>query len=297
MMGRDALLDSFGSKRESLHQDAMRHRDARDGFNEKTRKNAARRDELNAQVRGIVEQANARRAKRDEKNAKVREAKAERDRLNREAQEKAAKLQELRRARGGPAAATPAVPLAKLKAELRHLEYQQQTTVLTPQKEKALIELIAAKQKEIKAREGATEEDAETRAAWEDLKATKAQAEEQHALLTTYAQEAQAEHDEMAALFAQADTLRKEADAAQAEFVKTKVESDRLHRLYMDCILAMKDLDKVAHALRAPGDGQHAGPATTAEVRAEADEIFDKFRKGEKLSTEDLMLLQKAGRL
>jgi uncharacterized coiled-coil DUF342 family protein len=34
-----------------------------------------------------------------------------------------------------------------------------------------------------------------------------------------------------------------------------------------------------------------------AAAQADADEIFDKFRKGEKLSTEDLMALQKAGRL
>lgn len=311
MMGREALLDSFGSKRASLHQDAQRHRDARDLFNDKTRKNAQRRDELNAQVRGIVERANAHRAARDAKNAQVREAKAERDRLNHQAQEKVAHLQELRRRKGGAPQGGPQVPLAKLKAELKHLEYQQQTTALTPQKEKALIELIAHKMKEIKAREGAHEEDPELRAAAEELKATKAKAEEQHALLTRYAQEAQAEHDAMAALFAEADTLRKEADAAQAEFVKTKVESDRLHRLYMDCILAMKDLDRVGAALRGVGGdgasgaqedgGAHhrggGGSGVTAQARAEADEIFDKFRKGEKLSTEDLMALQKAGRL
>jgi uncharacterized coiled-coil DUF342 family protein len=292
-MQRDALLDSFGSKREALHQEAFRHREARDQFNDRTRRNAQRRDELNAQVRGIVERANAHRAKRDEKNALVREAKAERDRLNREGQEKAAKLQESRRARGPG----PAVPLAKLKAELRHLEFQHQTTALAPQKEKALIELIAAKTKEIKAREATVEEDPQAKGAWDDLRATKEKAEEQHARLTQAALEAQGEHDAMAALFAEADRLRKEADAAQAEFVKTKVESDRLHRLYMDCVLAIKDLDRVAHALRGDGDGRPQQAAASAEVRAEAEEIFDKFRKGEKLSTEDLMALQKAGRL
>ena len=301
LMGRDALLDSFGSKRESLHQDAMRHREARDAFNDKTRKNAQRRDELNGQVRALVDKANQHRSARDEKNAKVREAKAERDRHNREAQEKAARLQELRRARGGPAAGAPAVPLAKLKAELRHLEFQQQTTALTPQKEKQLIELIAQKVKEIKAREGAGEDDPELRAAFEELRVAKAKAEEHHALLTQHAQEAQAEHDAMAALFAEADGLRRQADAAQAEFVKTKVESDRLHRLYMDCVLAIKDLDRVAHTIQAVtggGNGDGAGQSHVgADARAEADEIFDKFRKGEKLSTEDLMTLQKAGRL
>ena len=305
MIGRDALLDTFHSKKEALHRDAQRHREARDVFNERTRQHSRRRDELNGQVRGIVERANQHRAKRDEMNAKVREAKAERDQLNRDAQEKLSRLQELRKARGvvpgGPGAS--AVPLAKLKAELRHLEYQQQTTVMTPKKEKELIDLISAKLKEIKARESSVEEDDELRAAQEELRAAKAKAEERHAELTRHAHEAQEEHDKMAALFAEADGLRRQADAAQAEFVKSKVESDRLHRLYMDCVLAMKDLDRVSGALR-HGAGPRGGEAGVAysgngaaSAQAEADSIFDRFRKGEKLSTEDLMALQKAGRL
>lgn len=301
MIGKDALLQTFHAKKETLHAEAQRHREARDLYNDRTRAHARHRDDLNAQVRALVEQANQHRAKRDEKNGKVRESKAERDRLNHEAQEKATRLQEMRRARGvGPGGPSSAVPLAKLKAELRHLEYQQQTTVMTPKKEKELIDLIAAKEKEVKARESAYEGDAELRAAHEELKAVKAQAEEKHAELTRHAHEAQEEHDKMAALFGQADALRAQADAAQAEFVKSKVESDRLHRLHMDAVLAMKDLDRVSGALRGPrdrADGRHEPPGAVAEAQAEAENIFDRFRKGEKLSTEDLMALQKAGRL
>lgn len=295
---RDALLDSFAQKRESLHREAQRHRQARDEHNERTRVHARQRDELNQQVRALAERANAHRTTRDDLNQQVRAAKAERDRLNREGQEKANGLSEMRRARGGPAGAGGgAVPLAKLKAELLHLETIQQTTVLAPKKEKDLIDQIAAKLKEIRAREGAHEEDAELRAAVEDLRATKALAEEQHAALTRHAADAQAEHEKMAALFAEADALRKQADAAQAEFVRAKVESDRLHRLHIDSVMAAKDLDRVIMVLRGAGSPTGAGAPGGAQAQAEAEEIFDKFRKGEKLSTEDLMALQKAGRL
>ena len=295
---RDALLDSFLAKRESLQRDAQRHRAARDEHNERTRAHAQRRDELNGKVRAVVDRANQHRTRRDELNHQVRAAKAERDRLNRDAQEKAARLHELRQARGGPAAAGGApVPLSRLKAELRHLETIQQTTVMTPKKEKEVIEQIAAKLKEIKARESVVEDDAELREAVEALRAVKAQAEEQHAALTRHAQEAQEEHEKMSALFTEADALRKEADAAQAEFVRSKVESDRLHRLHIDAVLASKDLDRVIHALRAHGTPAQGQPHVPASAQAHAEEIFDRFRKGEKLSTEDLMALQKAGRL
>ncbi len=288
---RERLIGTLAQKRERLNEQARRQREARDRLNDGTKSHAQRRDELNAQVRGLVEQANAHRARRDGLNAQVREAKAKRDELNHEAHAKGEALHALRRGRGH---AGEGVPVAKLKAEVRQLEYQQQTTVLTPQKEKALIDLIAAKLKEIKAREGEDHVDAEMKGAAEAARAAKLAAEEQHALVTRLANEAQEAHEQMAKLFGEADGIRKQADGEQAEFVKSKVEADKVHRHYIGMVGSVRDLERVLHALRLEEPGQ---PTVSQAARAEADEIFDKFRKGEKLSTEDLMALQKAGRL
>jgi uncharacterized coiled-coil DUF342 family protein len=288
---RDRLVDAFSQKRERLNEQARRQRETRDRLNDGTKAHAQRRDELNAQVRGLVEQANGHRARRDALNQQVREAKVKRDELNHEAHAKAEALHALRRGRGHEGAGVSA---AKLKAEIRQLEYQQQTTVLSPQKEKALIELIGAKLKELKAREGEDHVDAEMQGVSDAARVAKEAAEAQHAHVTHLANEAQAAHEAMAGLFAQADAIRKEADAAQAEFVKSKVEADKVHRHYIGMVGSVRDLERVLGALRLDAQGQ---PTVSQSARAEADEIFDKFRKGEKLSTEDLMALQKAGRL
>lgn len=300
MDDRAALLHDFQRKREQLNQQAHRHRELRDRMNDQTKAHAARRDEFNGQVRSLVERANQHKAKRDELNAKVKAGKARRDELNREAHGKSEALNALRRERG-MASAGSGVPLGKLRAEIKHLEYQQQTTVLTPKKERELIELIAAKLKELKEREGAYQENADVKQAYEAMKAAKAAAEEQHQAVTLLANEAQGEHDQMVQLFNQADALRKQADAAQADFVRNKVEADKVHREYIETVSAIRDLERVMGALRAggPRGDREATPsaAGSAEAQAEAESIFDKFRKGEKLSTEDLMALQKAGRL
>lgn len=290
---RESLVTDLQDKREKLNQQAHRERDVRDRLNDGTKRHAQRRDELNAQVRGLVERANAHKAKRDATNAKVREAKAARDELNREAHAKAEILQNLRRERGQTG--NEGVPLPKLRAEIKHLEYQQQTTALTPQKERALIELIGAKVKELKEREGATQETGELKTAYDEMKAAKAKAEEQHVIVTQLANEAQSEHDAMVKLFGEADVLRKQADAAQADFVKNKVEADRVHRDYIEAVMSLRDIDKIVGQLR--GVTGERGHAPSAEARAEAEDIFEKFRKGEKLSTEDLIALQKGGRL
>jgi len=301
-MERNELVHSFQAKRERLNQQAHRLREQRDKLNDETKRHSARRDELNAQVRGLVERANAHKAKRDANNQKVREAKAARDELNKVAHAKVEALQALRRDRGqgGPEGATP---IPKLRAEIKHLEYQQQTTVLSPKKEKELIELIASKLKELKEREASYQESSETKAAYEEMKAAKAAAEQAHAQVTALANEAQGEHDAMVKLFAEADALRKQADAAQQDFVRSKVEADRVHREYIETVQSARDLDRVVHALRGTtmqerGEARERHDAApTAAERAEAEDIFEKFRKGEKLSTEDLIALQKGGRL
>jgi uncharacterized coiled-coil DUF342 family protein len=299
-MERQALVDGFHEKRERLNEQAHRLRDQRDRLNDETKRHAQRREELNAQVRGIVERANAHKAKRDATNQKVREAKLTRDELNRAAHAKAEALNALRRERGGHGA-TDSASIPRLKQEVRQLEYQQQTTVLTPQKEKALIELIGAKLKELKAREASFTESADVKAAYEEMKTAKSAAEDAHAAVTALANEAQAEHDAMIKLFGEADGLRKQADAEQAEFVKHKVQADGVHRDYIERVTSIRDLERVLHALRggAPQgrDPQRERGGPTAAERAEADDIFEKFRKGEKLSTEDLIALQKGGRL
>lgn len=298
-MDRNALTDSFVSKRERLNGAAHKLRNDRDKLNDETRTHVVKRDELNAQVRGLVERANAHRAKRDATNQQVREAKGKRDELNRIAHAKVEALQELRRARGGAGPHDGSSP-AKLRAEIKHLEYQQQTTVLTPQKEKALIELIGQKLKELKEREGAFQESADMKQAYEEMKAAKTAAEEAHASVTHLANEAQAEHDAMVKLFAEADGLRKLADAEQAEFVRHKVEADKVHREYIEAVTSIRELDRVLQAMRGGSptpERRDDRPSPTAAQRAEADDIFEKFRKGEKLSTEDLIALQKGGRL
>jgi uncharacterized coiled-coil DUF342 family protein len=299
---RSALATDLSQKRERLQAQAQRHREIRDRLNDETKRHAGRRDELNAQVRALVEKANGHKAKRDQLNASVREAKVNRDQLNQEAHAKAEALTALRRERGGTGGPATGIPLPKLRAEIKHLEYQQQTTVLTPKKEKELIDLIAAKQKELREREAAYEEHADVKRAYDEMRAAKTAAEEQHHAVTLLATEAQQEHDAMVALFHEADGLRKQADAEQAEFVRHKVEADRTHRDFVESISAVRDIDRVVGALRGGAPrGERERPLVTSEAQAaaqaDADEIFDKFRKGEKLSTEDLMALQKAGRL
>jgi uncharacterized coiled-coil DUF342 family protein len=287
-----ALLEELELKRERENVEAERRRRRRDELNEKTRGWVEKRDELNAQARAFVEQASRHRQRRDELNAQVQEAKAERDKWNRKVAELQEKLSDLKRKR----LPRRGVPLGKLKRELRALEFRQQTTVLTVEKERELVEMLSRLKTEIEQREKELEENEEIRAVLEDVRKARDTAEAFHKQVGELADKAQKEHDEMVALYEKSDEVRRLADQAQEEFIKTKMAADEEHRKHIEHIRQVHDYDKIIHGIR---QKTRFGAAyeTEESMKRQAEEIFDRFKRGEKLSTEDLMTLQKSGYL
>ena len=286
------LLEELEQKRHLHNLEAEKHRKIRDELNEKTREWVEKRDALNAKVRELVDQAAKHREVRDEMNAKVREAKENRDHWNKivnELSEKVGKIKKENLPKSGPS-------ISRLKKDLKNLEFKQMTSVLSKDKEQELIEQMASIQNQIKEREKAYESNEEVKNAVKELREAKEKAEAYHREDSEYAEKAQSAHDAMIALYEQADAVRKEADAAQEAFVANKIRADEEHKLHIENIRQVHDYDKIISGMR-----QKARKAKRKEdetsAKEEAEKIFDRFKAGEKLSTEDLMALQKSGYL
>ena len=289
------MLDELQLKREKENQEAERHRHRRDELNDKTREWVEKRDSLNAQVRGLVDEATQHRIQRDDLNAQVKVAKEERDQHNKHVNEILERLNEAKRKR----LPRGAVPISKLRRDLKALEFKQMTSVLTVDKERALVDEMARIQAELKKLEKAFDENEEVRKLNEELHSARDKAEAAHKRVSDLAEQAQKEHDAMSALYELSVVRRKEADQAQEEFIKTKMLADEEHRKHIEHIREVHDYDKIIHGSWVK---QRGGMAVSAEeaavdVKKEAEEIFERFKKGEKLSTEDLMTLQKSGYL
>ena len=287
--------ESVGDLDERREQEivlAEKHRRRRDELNDKTREWMEKRDALNGEVRTLVEEAVQHRELRDKLNNEVREAKAERDRLNRRVNELGDALNEVRRQRQPKAA----VPAGKLRRDLKELEFRQMTSVLSVEKERVLIEEMGHLRAQLDKIEKALEGDVEVKKFKDDLHAAKEEAESAHRHVGQLAEQAQTEHDEMTRLYEKSDGLRREADKAQEEFIKTKMAADEEHRKHIDRIRRVHDMDKLAHGYSARMRKGQPAEAETSGIR-EAEQIFERFKKGEKLSTEDLMALQKSGYL
>ncbi|MBI0583857.1 MAG: phosphoserine phosphatase [Methanomassiliicoccus sp.] len=285
-------MEELEQKRQLHNVEAERHRKARDELNEKTREWVEKRDTLNAKVRELVDQAAKHRESRDQLNVKVRESKEQRDKWNKvvnELNEKVTQIKKDNLPKMGP-------PVSKLKKELKNLEFKQMTSVLSKEKEQELIEQMGQLQAQIKDREKAYDQNEEVKNAIKELRDAKEQAESHHRSVSESAEKAQSEHDAMIALYEQADSLRKEADGAQESFIANKVNADDEHKKHIENIRQVHDYDKIIAGMR-----QKARKAKKkddeASAKEEAEKIFDKLKAGEKLSTEDLMALQKSGYL
>ena len=286
------VMEELEIKRERENGEAERHRRRRDELNEKTREWIARRDELNSQVRTFVEEAMVHRQKRDELNAQVKRVKEERDGGNRRVNELSDLVNELKHRK----LPRGAVPLSRLKRDLRDLEFKQMTSVLPQGKEMELIKEMTRAQGEIRKLEAALEQDAEVKKALDELRDAKEKAETAHRAVGQLAEQAQQEHDLMTELFEKSDEMRRQADLAQEEFIKAKMIADEEHRKHIDHIREVHDYDKIIQGIRMKSSKERVETEGVSAKR-QAEIIFERFKRGEKLSTEDLMTLQKSGYL
>ncbi len=289
-MTETELIPELEEKRTRHNSDAERHKRQRDELNEKTREWADRRDQLNAQVRRLIEEANAKREMRDKLNAEVREVKAKRDEYNRKFNELSDKVIDLKREKMPRSGQS----IRKFKAELRALEKRHMTSVLSVEKERALVEEMGELSKRIKAMEKEMEQFTEVKVAEQEAHDAKDLAEGFHKQVSEFAEKAQSEHDAMLKLYEEADKLRKEADDAQEKFIEAKLTADEEHRQHIDHIRQVHDFDKLISGIR-DKTRKARKEKDDDTAKREAEEIFDKFKSGEKLSTEDIMVLQKSG--
>ena len=263
----------------------------------------AKRDRLNAEARATAEErsrildelhaksadAQDHRRNRDALNGMVREEKRLREEWNHKLQELGDQVQELKRER------TPkpgAVPVWRLKKELKELEFRHMTTALTGDQEKRLIEEMKRLEAAIREQDAELRQNPEVEKTLEAFNEARTEAEKHHALVGQYAEEAQREHEAMVALYEEVDELRRQADEVQAKLLEVKGQADEAHRGHIAAIEEVRDIEKLLFATR----GGRAPPSWSAAEAPREEDFLARLKKGEKVSTEDLLELQKSGR-
>ena len=285
----DLSVSELKAYRRDLDQKAEKLRKRRDELNVGSRTHSQARNDLNASVRELMDKGKELRTQRDEVNVIVVAGRDERRKLAEEASEQREIFRKIKRTRlrgKGPS-------VGLLKREMQELELKQQTTALSTTKERELLEKMAALQGRINEMDAHLEQDEEVRDAREahrEAQPRHRQAQREMQRIRSKAQEA---HERMNKTLDEGYELRRKAHGEQKAFVRCKEEADDVHRRYIDTIREIQKIDKLLAGRRKAAGSM----ASMAETQASAEELFQQFLSGEKLSTEQLMVIQKAGLL
>jgi uncharacterized coiled-coil DUF342 family protein len=173
------------------------------------------------------------------------------------------------------------------------MEYRQQTEVFTTDKERELIEKIKQMKGQVKEQEAELEQNKEMRTKISSARDFRKDASELHAKVTELAELAQKHHDLMVESYRKADKSREAADMAHKSFVEAQESADAEHKFFIACQKELRDYDKVISGLRKKTKKVKVTKEQKA-VRQEAEHLFQNFRAGEKLTTDDILLLQRS---
>ena len=278
------------TKKDEYQKNANDLKEKRNQLHLKSKKLADERDSLNSSIREMRNKITDHKQRRDELNERVKHAKEQRNKLNKSYSEIKKKIEMLERERSQASGTN----LNELRKQLRTLENEQMTQPMSSHKEKKLIEVISEIHTKIKEQEDRLNKDPKLKKAIEEEKIIKQKAEKHHDLVEKLATRAQEEHEGMIQLIKQLDNLTKKVNVIQETIVMTKIEADNVHKDFIECVDKIHDLERqISVSQEKKRRTKKAEEVTIAQM--EANEIFERFKRGEKLSTEDLMALQKAG--
>lgn len=288
MVGIETLEELQG-RRVKLTQDAGEHRAGRDEKNRKANEYASKRDELNQKTKELLEVAQENKKLREEHNHLVAENKIKRDELKEKADEIYSKVDSYQKNNKLGSYRS----LKEIKKKIDRLEFRQQTNVLSVDKERAIVSLISELQEEFNRHKQQFEEDEELRKLLKEAQKYRGKASTYHDKVVEYANLAQSYHDTMIKTFKEVDKVRAEADAAHKRFVTAQKGADKLHHSFIKAQKEIRNFDKIIVILKRKAR-EAEKHKEKAETREKAEELFDQFRKGEKLSTGDILFLQRS---
>jgi len=283
------MLNDLMEKRKKTLAESEEHKNRRNDLNANASKFARERNTLNNQTREYVEDAQKNKDLRDKYNQEVLDIKAQRNENNDKANVLFEDIEAFKKEHG----TQKNRGVKELQKQIEYMEYRQQTEVFTTDKERELIDKIKQMKSQVREQEAELEQNKEMRTKITEAREFRRMASELHAKVTEVAELAQKHHDLMVESYRKADKSREAADAAHKSFVEAQEAADAEHKFFIACQKELRDYDKVISGLRKKTKKVKVTKEQKA-VRKEAESLFKNFRAGEKLTTDDILLLQRS---
>jgi uncharacterized coiled-coil DUF342 family protein len=252
---------------------------------------AQKRDRLNERFKATREEIATVKIERDRANEKVKELKLNRDKARTRMHQKIQELKSLRTAVGETSRKKPASTRQSLEQRFDSLEWKIQTTPLTLDEEKRVVEQVKQAETQLNiyrklehARQ--TILNVET-----EIKALQAQAQSCHKSLTEIAQKSQELHRKMLLRLEESKTVKAEADRLHQSYLQAKEKT----RTIQQEITA--SLDQARQRRREIlQEEQRRQQQAEEDLRYKIEkQATEKLKRGQKLSWEEFQVLSQKG--
>lgn len=268
-------MDGVREQKDEREATIAKIADEREDFNKIAKEQRKIRDELNASLKENLSKAIEFRNERNKINKEVENAKKLRNEVNN-------KIKNLEWSSGKR-------DKIKIENEIKKIDKIIETRVLDIKKENQLVKNANDLRKQLME----IHEDESIKEEQEELKK---ESEIHHAKVVELSEKAQTAHEEMLVFFRKTDDIRTAADEAHKKFIEARKNASNKHEEFK---VVLSDIHLINKKLgnkkskRRKSDKQSSGSNKNREEKEKAENIFDKFKKGKKLSTEELLLLQK----
>lgn len=251
--------------------------DEREAFNREAKEQRKIRDELNSELKENLAKAIEFRDQRNEINKQVEENKKARNKVNDE-------IKSLEWSSGKK-------DKIRIEAEIKKIDKIIETRVLDIKKENQLVKNANDLRKEL----AEIKEDDKVK---EEAAELKKKSEEYHAKVVELSEQAQEAHEQMLSYFRKTDEIRTAADEAHKLFIQARKNASAKHEEFKMILSEIHVINKKLGSnknrkRRSDKSGGSSNNKKNREEKERAESIFDKFKHGKKLSTEELLLLQK----
>ena len=258
----------------TLESELTELKNTRDQMNEETKEYRKERDELNQELKDTLKVALEKRNERDEINKQVQENKDLRNQSN----------EELKKVEWN----SGKKEISNIQAEINKIDKTIQTKVLDIRKENELVKRVSDLTKQLKKIQSDEEEE-------KTVEALKEKSENYHQKVVELSDKAQAIHEEMIEYFNQIDGIREKADAKHQDFINSRNAATAKHEEVRAKLSEIRKVNKYMDQAKSKSRNRKPEDKTDSDTKEkeQAEEIFQKFKDGKKLTTEEFLLLQK----
>lgn len=286
-MGNEVV--SLDNQKNMLKQKLYDAKEKREKLNKVTNELKVSKNNLIKKINKFQKEGLQYKEKRDDINRNVAHAKKRRKEFNDEYETIKERIDELRKQYfpSGPS-------LEQLKKTRHDLEFRQMTHQLKKREEEEIIDQLGDINKQIREREQVLKENSELNDLVKKASDLKTKSDREHQKVREFAEKAQKNHQDMLECYSKTYQLKKELKIVERDYIVNRLNADKAHREFVDYIKQIRNLEDEIKGIKDKAKKIKIEKEKTV-LTQQADDIYERFKRGEKLSTEDLLLLQKAG--